>query len=419
MRQQRSSINQKLEIDSEFIVNAIKIGDIFFITRYLSAFVDAGAVSSCGIKEIGSGEWIKVSPNEDSFSVPIENKIQLGFLVTTLVGSLSLEDQSQPKWTFYYAYKVNHLFLLIAAFISIAFSILIFFFLDRMLKDTAKFFSEPVENLSKDLDAQKSDATGRFNPSHYFKGQTFPETDRFVNELEGLIGEINFQKDKIKEAEIHEALSRLGQQVNHDIQSPIGALRIAVDQINTDTDLAVGLIKKSVDRIQKIVSDLKIKDPSERQSLLKKEPTPLNKFVLDLVEEKRLEYGGKARIDFTGLKDDLVVEVDRTRLARALSNIINNGIEAVLNKIPLIEISLRLEPQQVAIIISDNGPGIPETIRSKIFEHGFTSGKKRGSGIGLTQAFETAKLHGGTLEVLTRYKGSKNSLSFSIEVSGL
>jgi signal transduction histidine kinase len=92
--------------------------------------------------------------------------------------------------------------------------------------------------------------------------------------------------------------------------------------------------------------------------------------------------------------DDLTL--DETRLTRCLANIIKNAKEALGDE-GTITIQFRESGSELQVSISDSGPGIPEAIRSRIFEPFVTYGKKNGTGLGMAIAKSTVDAHGGRI----------------------
>jgi signal transduction histidine kinase len=88
--------------------------------------------------------------------------------------------------------------------------------------------------------------------------------------------------------------------------------------------------------------------------------------------------------------------LDETRLTRCLANIVKNAKEALGDE-GTITIHIRDAGPQLKISISDNGPGIPELIRGRIFEPFVTYGKERGTGLGMAIAKSTVDAHGGRI----------------------
>jgi signal transduction histidine kinase len=146
-------------------------------------------------------------------------------------------------------------------------------------------------------------------------------------------------------------------------------------------------------------------------------------------EYLRLSYHGlRARdknfnSDFkTDFDPDLpIVNIVPQDIGRVLLNLINNTFQAVNEKsrtaesdyVPEVIVSTKLifppsGGSRGAITVQDNGPGIPEQIRDKIFQPFFTTKPTgQGTGLGLSLSYDIVKAHGGELTVLSEEnKGS-------------
>jgi signal transduction histidine kinase len=93
-------------------------------------------------------------------------------------------------------------------------------------------------------------------------------------------------------------------------------------------------------------------------------------------------------------------------------DLINNALEAIeTSDDPAITIAVANEGQWATLRISDNGYGIPEDLRERIFAPGFTTktagGMRRGLGIGLPMALDIVRNHWGTISVSSQiWEGS-------------
>jgi signal transduction histidine kinase len=90
---------------------------------------------------------------------------------------------------------------------------------------------------------------------------------------------------------------------------------------------------------------------------------------------------------------------DPKKLERALYNLLLNACEAVASNAGEIEVELREASSGVEIRVCDNGRGIPESVRGKLFEPFVSYGKENGTGLGLTVVQKIIQDHGGDVTV--------------------
>ena len=90
---------------------------------------------------------------------------------------------------------------------------------------------------------------------------------------------------------------------------------------------------------------------------------------------------------------------DRDLLARALTNLLRNALEAVASRVqPSVEVTLRASADGVLVTIADNGPGFDPKVEADLFQP-FLTTKPGGAGIGLNLSRQIARLHGGDLSM--------------------
>jgi signal transduction histidine kinase len=104
---------------------------------------------------------------------------------------------------------------------------------------------------------------------------------------------------------------------------------------------------------------------------------------------------------------------DFKKLERALLNLLLNACEVVPTESGQIEVGLRRNGQNLEIRISDNGPGIAEAVRDKLFEPFVSYGKENGTGMGLTVVQKILQDHGGDVVV---EQSSPEGTTFRISV---
>jgi signal transduction histidine kinase len=90
---------------------------------------------------------------------------------------------------------------------------------------------------------------------------------------------------------------------------------------------------------------------------------------------------------------------DNRKLERALYNLLLNACEAIPTQDGRITIDLVQVPEGLQIRVADNGRGIPESIKDKLFEPFVSVGKENGTGLGLTAVQKIVQDHGGEIVV--------------------
>jgi signal transduction histidine kinase len=199
-----------------------------------------------------------------------------------------------------------------------------------------------------------------------------------------------------------ERLAFLGSMVSsivHDLKNPISAILSSAEYLQNRAPA------DSVRQLAEIIhsSALRIVDMSEEllgfargKINIKPGPTSVRKLVqlLDEVILNEVRSSG-VEVIIRGVECDQLF-LDENRIIRCLANIVKNAKEAIGDK-GTVTIQIRDSGTELEVSISDDGPGVPEAIRSRIFEPFVTSGKKHGTGLGMAIAKSTVDAHGGRI----------------------
>ncbi len=136
-----------------------------------------------------------------------------------------------------------------------------------------------------------------------------------------------------------------------------------------------------------------------------REHTP---FATDELVRQALTASGRST-DLLTVTDEagrgLAVEGDKQQLNRALVNLFGN---ADVHGGGLVAVRVRSEGTAVIIDVDDDGPGVPEVDRERMFERFVRGGSRRslpGAGLGLSLVAETVRTHGGGVSCTTRPGG--------------
>lgn len=222
-----------------------------------------------------------------------------------------------------------------------------------------------------------------------------------------------------------ETQANLAKQVSHDIRSPLSALNMILPTLSGVHEDKRLLIRNSINRINDIANQLleKGKKSTEvnlnKQSKIHMTNDLLSPLLDNIVSEKRIQFREKQNIDIEADISQgygLFVKINSIELKRALSNLINNSVEALLNNKGRIIIAIRNYNDFVSIIIQDNGKGIPEQVLKNLGEIGVTYGKEEtlsGSGLGVYHAKKTTEDCGGKFVIQSQEDcGTTITLSF-------
>jgi signal transduction histidine kinase len=111
-----------------------------------------------------------------------------------------------------------------------------------------------------------------------------------------------------------------------------------------------------------------------------------------------------------------MVDADPDQLSRVLVNLVRNAVQALSqagtgNGPPRITVSAEREGATVAIVVEDNGPGVPDRARAHLFSAFQGSVRSGGTGLGLAITAELVRLHGGTISLDDTAEGARFRLT--------
>jgi signal transduction histidine kinase len=139
---------------------------------------------------------------------------------------------------------------------------------------------------------------------------------------------------------------------------------------------------------------------SDARPAPRREPLPMKEMLEGVIHELAPAADGAA----IGAEADpaLVVSADPEQLPRALVNLTLNAIQAGARTISL---AAAVKNGRATIRVADDGPGLPDKAREKLFQPFAGSGRKGGVGLGLPIAREIARDHGGDLVLVESAPG--------------
>jgi signal transduction histidine kinase len=210
--------------------------------------------------------------------------------------------------------------------------------------------------------------------------------------------------------EREERLSTIGQLLSgvlHDLKTPITVISGAVQLLVSERDevkrqTLADRVVRQVGMINSLVRETLAFARGETTLWVRK--VYLHKYFGDLEEQLSQEFRGRGMAVKLELHDRGVAHFDQHKVQRAIHNLARNALEAFAGKPGTLTLTVdRRQPDGSLIVkVSDDGPGISEEIRGRLFESFATYGKSGGTGLGLAIVKKIAQDHGGNVEVESR-----------------
>jgi len=197
----------------------------------------------------------------------------------------------------------------------------------------------------------------------------------------------------------------------HELSNPLNALGLQVEMLSRDpagVEKRIEKLRGSLDRMRNILEAMR---NGARLSGGERRPVDLAHEV-DLaftLMEGRLRNRAALVRAYAELPP---IYCQPTLLGQVLVNLLSNAADAVAGRPqPRIALRVRAEGALALIEVEDNGAGVPEELRERIFEPFFSTKGDSGNGLGLWISSEIARVQGGTLSV---HRGSSGGALFRL-----
>ena len=197
--------------------------------------------------------------------------------------------------------------------------------------------------------------------------------------------------------------------ITHELKSPLAGIRLSTETMlsrvldhNRQQKLLQNALKDT-ERLQSLVENILTAAKLENQSMeLALVGINFSSLINDITQ-KLMESTGQQRYFLQEIEPDIWVNGDRSALISIITNLIENAIKYTSKK-ETISISLKSADNLAQFIVADNGHGIPDSEKSKIFQKFYRVGnedtrKTKGTGLGLFLVKELVEMHKGTINV--------------------
>lgn len=241
-------------------------------------------------------------------------------------------------------------------------------------------------------------------------------------EVKVLVDSVNLLMQQLKN--VLEAQNRFIADAAHELRTPLAGMQAQLELAQDENDpqeLQKSLAKtaSSIERLSHLVNQLLMlaRNQPEVMRTLVMHPVNLAQLAqdvsMDMVPTALMKH---TDLGFDGNGQDLYINGDAQRLKELLYNLIDNAIRYSPHGAK-VTVSVAADDKRVVLKVIDNGPGIPEEERDKVFErfHRVIGSQQDGSGLGLSIVMEIAQIHVASVSLSETPGGQGISISVMFE----
>ncbi len=230
------------------------------------------------------------------------------------------------------------------------------------------------------------------------------EIGALVKDYNEKLEELEFAAQQLARSERESAWREMAKQVAHEIKNPLTPMKLSVQQLLRSYDAqdpkseeklkrVANSIIEQIDALTKIANEFsnfaKMPVPSEQEL-----------DIISIIRSAKQVYleEGKVTIKVVSKLEEALIRADKNQMLRVFNNLFKNAIQATPDdrKVEIFVVVSRVN-QKIQIDIIDNGIGIDEEKKSKIFVPYFTT-KSTGTGLGLAMVRQIIENHHGTID---------------------
>ncbi len=283
--------------------------------------------------------------------------------------------------------------LLLSIVLSVIVAAFIFAALSRVLV-------RPMQRLSANMTAFGDDpenATRVISPSG--RRDELGAAEHQLHDMQTQLQTMLQQKSRLA------ALGLAVSKVSHDLRNMLTSAQLISDRLGEVRDPQVQrFAPKLIASLDRAIGFLNqtLKYGQAQEQPPQRERHDLQSITADVLDSFALQSEGRHKL-VNEVPAQLPIDADREQLNRILTNLVRNAVQALDSSeaqgTGRIVISAERQGSVTVIHVSDNGPGIPEAVRSKVFAAFQSSARSGGTGLGLAISAELTEAHGGQLKV--------------------
>jgi signal transduction histidine kinase len=262
----------------------------------------------------------------------------------------------------------------------------------------ARTITRPLDNLVAGV---KALAAGDFTYSINPRGST--ELVALSTSFAQMRGQLLALQQQRIETERIAALARAASSISHDLRHYLAAVvanaefLFEADVLKLDRNEIYEEIKTAANQMTDLIDSLR--ELSYQRSVITPTRTKIDQVIRRAIEAIHAKPEFRNSRVILVAPEDLEGMFDSRKLERVFFNLILNACEATQESNGSISVTAKKEGTALEIRIQDNGPGIPPSIQSTLFDPFVSFGKPNGTGLGLAIVSKIVQDHSGTVSV--------------------
>jgi len=275
-----------------------------------------------------------------------------------------------------------------------AFAILLAYFISSYITRSIKAVTEKMSHTR----------LNKRNEKIYLKDAS-SEIFTLVHAYNEMVDELEESAVKLAKGEREQAWREMAKQVAHEIKNPLTPMRLTVQSFQRKFDAKDPNIRDKINEFSKTMIQQidTMSSIASAFSNFAKMPTQ-KREELNVVEvvKHALDIFTEDYISYFPQQEKIVAELDKTQLIRVVTNLVKNATHALADvENRKIEVTVEEDVHDVRIVVADNGKGISDEDKVKIFEPKFTT-KSSGMGLGLPMVKNIVEAYNGTIGFTTK-----------------
>ena len=280
----------------------------------------------------------------------------------------------------------------------------------------SRLLTRPVIRLSEGVNAiAKGDFTQRVPVRREDElGRLATAFNSMAHQLEGL----RKMEIKLRRRERMTTLGEVAAGLAHEVRNPLGIIKTSAELLQKSSNLTdiearrLGYVVDEVRRIDELIRDfLAFAKPPQR--MVDIAPADLVRRVLGICQSQIERQHVDIHVEDEA--EGALVHIDLDQMIQAGLNLVLNALQAMEGELettistpvmvrPRLDIEITEQEDEVHLIFTDNGPGLPAHLIERIFDP-FVTTKDAGTGLGLARVFAVAEGHGGWVEARNAARG--------------